>query len=77
MAHILYVYVFFNKLNSDNDEILTLLFKCDGVLPEMIMYIPKEQWSSDFRKKICEANCHQTTITPHSFWSTAAEMNID
>ena len=64
------------KLKSDAHDTFPLLFKCDGVPLEIIMDNSKEQLSSDFRKKIREANWHQNTIKPHSPCSTASEMNI-
>ena len=64
------------KLKSDDNETLSLLFKHDGVLPEMIMDNSKEQLSSDFCKKLREANCHHNMIEPQSPWSTATNMNI-
>ena len=64
------------KLKSDDNETLPLIFKRYGVPPEMIMDNSKEILSSDFCKKLQEANCHQKTIKPQSPWSTATEMNI-
>ena len=64
------------KLNSDDHETLTLFFKRDGLLLEMIIDNYKEQLSRDFHKKLCEANCHQKTIEPPSPCGTAADMNI-
>ena len=64
------------KLKSDVHEKFPLLFKRDGVPPNMIIDHSKEQLSSDFIKKLFEANCHQKIIKPHSPWSTAYDMNI-
>ena len=64
------------KLKSDAHDTLTLMFKHDRVRPDMIMDNYKEHLISDFCKKLPEANFHQKKIEPHSYWSTAAEMNI-
>ena len=63
------------KLKSGNHETLPLLFKHDGVLPEITMDNSKEHFSGDFCKKLRDDNCHQKTIEPHSHWITASEMN--
>ena len=64
------------KFTSDAHDTLPVLFKHDSVSPEIIMDNSKEQLSSEFCKKLLEANFHQKTIKPHSPWSTATEMNI-
>ena len=50
------------KLKSDTYETLPLIFKSDGVPPEMDN--SKDQLSSDFCKKLHEDNFHQKTIKP-------------
>ena len=64
------------KVKSDDHDTLPLLFKNYCLPPEMIMDNPKENFSSDFCKKLREANCHQKIIKPHSPWITAAEKKI-
>ena len=61
---------------SQAHETVSLLFKRDGVPPAMIMDNSKEQLSTEFRRKLREADCHHRTIEPYSPWSNAAEMNI-
>ena len=61
---------------GDAHDTLPLLFKRDGVPPDMIMDNSKEQLSKAFRKKLREADCHLKTIEPYSPWMNAAEMNI-
>ena len=53
-------------LKSDAHDTLLLLFKRDGVPPEMIMDNIKEQLSSNFRKKLCDYTFYQKTIKIHS-----------
>ena len=55
---------------------LSLLFKQDGVLPAIIMDNCKENFTSDFRKKLGEANYYQKMIKTHSPWSRVTDMNI-
>ena len=50
------------KLEIGSHDTFTLLFNGYGVPPEMIMNDFKEKLSSDFCKKLYEANCHQNTI---------------
>ena len=64
------------KLNSDTHETLPLLFKRDGVPPEMIMDKSKEQLSRNFCNKLREANFHKKIIKPHPPWRTATKRNI-
>ena len=61
---------------GDAHDTLPLLFKQDGMPPDMIMDNSKEQLSKAFRKKLREADCHLKTIEPYSPWMNAAEMNI-
>ena len=73
-THFGWTRLFQMKLKSDTYDTFPLLFKCYGFPPEMIMDNSKEQLSSNFCKKLCEANYHQKMIEPHSDWSKAAEM---
>ena len=54
------------KKKSDAHKILSLVFKRDGVPPEMIMDGSNESTKSDFKKKLKEADCHQQQIEPFS-----------
>ncbi|KAL7530108.1 hypothetical protein ACHAXR_003313, partial [Thalassiosira sp. AJA248-18] len=64
------------KKKSEAHESLSLLFKRDGVPPEMIMDGAREQISGQFRDKLKEANCHLKQLEPYSPWSNAAEGTI-
>ena len=57
-----WTYLFPMTLKSEDHETFPLIFKRYGVPPEMIMDNSKEILSSDFCKKLQEANCHQKTI---------------
>ena len=46
------------KNKGDAHEILSLLFKRDGVPPNMVMYGSKEQTRGSLRKKFQEEDCH-------------------
>ena len=61
---------------GDTHETLSLLFKRDGVPPEMIVDGAKENISSKFNKKLKEANCHLRQTEPYSPWYNAAEGTI-
>ena len=57
-------------------EALSLLFKRDGVPPQMIMDNAKEQTEGDFARKLREANCYMRQTEPYSPWSNAAEGTV-
>ena len=58
-------------------EDLSLLFKRDGVPPNMISDGYKEQAvKKEFRNKLRDACCHYKQLEPYSPYSNAAEMNI-
>ena len=61
---------------GDAHETLSLLFKRDGVPPEMIMDGSKEQTLGTFSKKLKEAGCHKHQVEPYSPWQNAAETGI-
>ena len=61
---------------GDKHETLSLLFKRDGVPPEMIVDGPKEHISGKFNNKLKEAKCHPRQKYPYSSWSNAAEGTI-
>ena len=54
-------------------ETLSLLFHCDGVPPTMVLDGSKEQTKGDFKRKLCEADCHARQTEPYSLWQQAAE----
>jgi hypothetical protein len=54
-------------------ETLSLLFYRDGVPPTMVFDGSKEQCQGDFKRKLCEADCHARQTEPHSPWQQAAE----
>jgi hypothetical protein len=54
-------------------ETLSLLFHCDGVPPTMVLHGSKEQCKGDFKRKLCEADCHARQTEPYSPRRQAAE----
>jgi hypothetical protein len=52
---------------------LSLLFHCDGVPPTMVLDGSKEQTKGDFKRKLCEVDCHARQTEPYSLWQQAAE----
>ncbi|KAL7527142.1 hypothetical protein ACHAWF_004902, partial [Thalassiosira exigua] len=64
------------KSKGDAHETLSLLFKRDGVPPQMIMDCSKEQLLGRFARKCREANCYQRGVEPYSPWCNAAEGTI-
>jgi hypothetical protein len=54
-------------------ETLSLLFHRDGVPPTMVLDGSKEQTKGDFKRKLCEADCHARQTEPYSLWQQAAE----
>jgi hypothetical protein len=57
-------------------ETLALLFHHDGVHPTMVFDGSKEQCQGDFKRKLCEADCHVRLTEPNSPWQQAAECCI-
>jgi hypothetical protein len=54
-------------------ETLSLLFHCDSVPPTMVLDGSREQTKGDFKRKLCEADCHTRQTEPYSPWQQAAE----
>ncbi len=54
-------------------ETLSLLFHSDGVPPTTLFDGLKEQCQGDFKRKLCEADCHARQTEPYSPWQQAAE----
>ncbi len=61
------------KQKGEAHEALSLMFKHDGVPPEMILDSPKEQIKGAFKRKLKEVNCHLSVTEPYSPWQQAAE----
>ena len=61
---------------GDAHHTLDILFKNDGVPPDMVMDGSKEQTLGPFAKKLRDAGCHKRQIEPHSPWMNAAESQI-
>ena len=61
---------------SDAHKALSLLFRREGIAPEMVMDVTKEQTLGDFARKLKEADCHKRPIEPYSPWMNAAESCI-
>ncbi len=49
------------------------MFKCDGVLPEMILDGSMEQVKGAFRRILKEVNCHLRMTEPYLPWQQAAK----
>jgi hypothetical protein len=61
------------KRKGEAHEALSLMFKHDGVPPEMILDGSKEQVEGAFKRKLKEVNCHLHVTEPYSPWQQAAE----
>ncbi len=61
------------KQKGEAHEALSLMFKRDGVPPEMILDGAKEQAEGAFKRKLKEVNCHLRVTEPYSPWQQAAE----
>ena len=61
------------KQKGEAHGALSLLFKCDGVPPEMILDGSKEQIEGAFKRKLKEVNCHLCMTEPYLPWQQAAE----
>ena len=57
-------------------EILSVLFKRDGVPNNMIMDGAKTQIQGDFKKKRRESGYHIIQVKPYSPWSNSCEVVI-
>jgi hypothetical protein len=51
---------------SEAHETLSLLFHCDGVPPTMVFDGLNKQCKGDFKRKLCEADCHARQTKPYS-----------
>ena len=56
------------KMRKDAHETLSLMFKCDDVLPRLIVDDSKEQTLGQFKQTYHEADCHMTMTEPYSPW---------
>jgi hypothetical protein len=61
------------KQKGEAHEVLSHMFKHDGVPPEMILDSSKEQVEGAFKHKLKEVNCHLRVTEPYSPWQQAAE----
>ena len=61
------------RLKKHDHETLSLIFKRDGVPPNIVVDNSKEQTLGKFAKKCREADCHLVTTEPYSPWMQAAE----
>ena len=61
------------KTKSEAHEILSLVFKRDGVPPKFVVDNSKEQSLGTFAKKCRKADCHLTNTEPYSPWMQATE----
>ncbi len=58
---------------SEAHETLSLLFHCDGLPPTMVFDGLKEQCQGNFKRKLCEADCHARQTEPFFLWQQAPE----
>jgi hypothetical protein len=61
------------KQKGEAHEVLLLMFKRDGVPPEMILDGSKEQVEGAFKHKLKEVNCHLSVTEPYAPWQQAAK----
>ena len=54
-------------------EILSMVFKRDGVFPCIIADNSKEQSLGEFKRKFCKADCHLVNFEPYSTWQISAK----
>ena len=64
------------KVKSQAHEALSVFLKNEGVPLVMVMDGSKEQLLGEFRRKLKEANCHQSQIEPYFPWMNACEAQI-
>ena len=64
------------KRKGDAHETLSMLFKRDGVTPNMVMDGSKEQTLVSFRKKCQKVDCNIKQTDPYYPWQLQAEGNI-
>ena len=65
------------RFKSEAHKTLSVLFKCNGVPPEMVLNGSKEQNLGQFHQKLKDACCYKRQTEPHSPWSNAAEGKIN
>ncbi len=58
---------------GEANETLSLLFHRDGVPLTMVLDGLKEQTKCDFKRKLCEADCHARQTEPYSPWQQVSE----
>jgi hypothetical protein len=61
------------KQKGEAHGALLLIFKRDGVPPEIILDGSKEQVKGAFKRKLKEVNCHLRVTEPYSPWQQAAK----
>ena len=61
------------RLKKHAHETLSLIFKRDGVPPNIVVDNSKEQTLGKFARKCREVDCHLVTTEPYSPWMQAAE----
>ena len=64
------------RLKSQAHEALSILFKREGVPPDMICDGSLEQTKGNFSRKCREADCHLQAIEPYSPWMNSCETTI-
>jgi hypothetical protein len=64
------------KQKGEAHEVLSLMFKRDGIPPKMILDGSKEQVKGVFRHQLKEVNCHMRMTEPYSPWQQAAKSCI-
>ena len=61
------------RLKSEAYETLSMLFKCDGVLPKIVVDNSKDQSLGKFASKCREAYCRLVNTDPFYSWMMAEE----
>ena len=61
---------------SQAHEVLSPLFKRDGVPNDMVMDGSKEQTLGEFKRKCRECSCHIKQVEPYSPWCNSCEVSI-
>ena len=61
------------RKKGEAQKTLSMIFKCGGVSPRMIVYSSKEQSLGGIKRKCCEVGFHLVSSDPHSHWQIAAE----
>ena len=65
------------RKKGESHKTLSMVFKCDGVPPCMIVDNSKEQSLGGFKRNFGKDDCHLVNSEPYSPWKIAAEGCIE